>query len=185
MAVVHVELDIDGDVYPELYAVLAALRQPMLRDERMRQLAAMGLAWEAVRLHGAVVTQVPARGTGFTATANSNSSSMSPPAVREQALPAPAALVSAPAPRSTSRTTPKSTSRKTTSRSGSSGQPQLPVLVDIVATRQEEMEAAGASAADDGPDPPVDPMPVTAASRGSGARTRLMRMKDRGLFKNG
>jgi hypothetical protein len=124
----------------------------MLREERMRQLAAMGLAWEAVRLHGAAVTQVPAP---------------------------------APAPRSASRAAPKSAVRKTASRSGSSDQPQLPVLVDIVATRQEEMDAAGASAVDDGPDPPVDPMPVTAASRGPGARTRLMRMKDRGLFKNG
>src|SRR5437868_7685709 len=112
MAVVHVELDIDGDVYPELYAVLIALRQPMLRDERMRQLAAMGLAWEAVRLHGAVVTQVPAP---------------------------------APAPRSASRAAPKGAARKTASRSGSSDQPQLPVLVDVVATRQEELDAAGAS----------------------------------------
>ena len=59
MAVVRLELDLDGDVYPELYAVLTALGQPMLRDERLRQLAAMGLAWEAVRIHGPAVTQLP------------------------------------------------------------------------------------------------------------------------------
>jgi hypothetical protein len=163
MAVVRLELDIDGDVYPELYAALSTLGQPMLRDERLRQLAAMGLVWEAVRIHGPAVTQLPAASTP-------------PPAVPERAVPAP---------RSTARTTAKSPARKPASGPEASERVQLPVLVDIVSTSPREIPPSGASAADDGPVTPVDPMPVSAASRGSGSRARLMRMKDRGLFKNG
>ena len=59
MAVVRLQIDIDGDVYPELYATLMALGQPVLRDERLRQLAAMGLAWETVRIHGPALMQLP------------------------------------------------------------------------------------------------------------------------------
>jgi hypothetical protein len=147
MAVVRIEVDIDSDVYPELYAVLAALRQPMLRDERLRQLAAMGLAWEAVRIHGTALTQLP-------------------PAV---------------APRNVSRAAAKSPARKGSGRPEASEPAQLPVLVDIVSAGSE----VPSPDADDGPVTPVDPMPVTAANRGSGSRTRLQRMKDRGLFKNG
>jgi hypothetical protein len=149
MAVVRVEIDIDSDVYPELYAVLSALRQPMLRDERLRQLAAMGLAWEAVRIHGAAVTQLP------------------PPAV---------------APRNVSRAAAKSPARKASGRPEAAEPAQLPVLVDIVSASADERPLPDT---DDGPDTPVDPMPVSAANRGSGSRTRLQRMKDRGLFKNG
>lgn len=159
MAVVHLEIDIDGDVYPELYAALAALRQPMLRDERLRQLAAMGLAWEAVRIHGPAVTQLPA-----------------PPAVAERGVLAP---------RNVSRAAAKGPARKTTSKPDAAEPARLPVLVDIVSTSPEDNAASDRSDAGDGPDTPVDPMPTHAASRGSGARTRLMRMKDRGLFKNG
>jgi len=62
---------------------------------------------------------------------------------------------------------------------------QLPVLVDIVSKSPDEAAPADAVlAADDGPVPTVDPVPVNAASRGAGNRSRLQRMKDRGLFKN-
>jgi hypothetical protein len=158
MAVVRVEIDIDSDVYPELHAALAALRQPMLREERLRQLAAMGLAWEAVRIHGAAVTQVPAR----------------------QALAAETPAIGS---RSAPRAPAKSPARKV--RPEASEPAQLPVLVDIVSASAAELDRPPHEDPADGPDPPVDPMPVTAANRGSGARSRLMRMKDRGLFKNG
>src|SRR5688572_13937136 len=108
MAVVRLELDIDGDVYPELYAALAALGQPMLRDERLRQLAAMGLAWEAVRIHGAAVTQLPA----WAAPA---------PTVAERAMPSS---------RSVSRPAAKGPARKPGGRAEASEPAQLPVLVD-------------------------------------------------------
>jgi len=58
------------------------------------------------------------------------------------------------------------------------------VLVDIVGKSPDEPPTVDAAAADDGPMPTVDPMPVNAAVRGTGSRSRLMRMKDRGLFKN-
>lgn len=161
MAVVRLEVDIDGDVYPELAAALAALG-PVRREERLRQLAAMGLAWEAVRIHGTAVTQLPA-----------------------WALPAPAEPAAAPAPRSTARAAAKSPSRKPSGRAEASEPARLPVLVDIVSTTPEAPAPSPSQAADDGPDPVVDPMPDRAAHRGSGSRARLMRMKDRGLFKNG
>lgn len=162
MAVVHLELDIDGDVYPELVAALTALRQPVLRGERLRQLAAMGLAWEAVRIQGPAAAQLPAWST----------------------LPAvpPAA---APATRSAARAAAKGPARKGADRAEAAEPAQLPVLVDIVSAGPGELPPSPAPDLDDGPVTPVDPMPVTAASRGSGARARLMRMKDRGLFKNG
>ena len=163
MAVVRLELDIDGDVYPELYAELTTLGQAM-RDERLRQLAAMGLVWEAVRIFGPAVTQLPA-------------APVPPPAVPERAVPS--------TPRSAARATAKSPARKPASGAEASERVQLPVLVDIVSTSPREIPPPAPSAADDGPVTPVDPMPVTAASRGSGSRARLMRMKDRGLFKNG
>ncbi len=160
MAVVHVELDIDGDVYPELYATLVALRQPMLRDERMRQLAAMGLAWEAVRLRGLALASLATEAA------------------------APAVERVAPAARSASRAASKSPARKAGGRAGPSDPGHLPVLVDIVSKGPDEMPPAEPVLVEDGPMPPVDPMPISAASRGAGSRTRLQRMKDRGLFKN-
>jgi hypothetical protein len=91
-------------------------------------------------------------------------------------LPPPAA-----APRNVSRAAAKSPARKASGRPEASEPAQLPVLVDIVsASADDRLPDTG-----DGPDTPVDPMPVSAANRGSGSRTRLQRMKDRGLFKNG
>ena len=162
MAVVHLELDIDGDVYPELVAALTALRQPMLRGERLRQLAAMGLAWETVRIQGPAAAQLPAW----------------------SALPA-VPPVAAPATRSAARAAAKGPARKGAGRAEAAEPAQLPVLVDIVSAGPGEPAEPRPSDADDGPAIPVDPMPVSAANRGSGSRARLLRMKDRGLFKNG
>jgi hypothetical protein len=50
---VRLEFDLDGEVYPELHAALSTLTSPEARAERLRQLAAAGLVWEKVRLHGA------------------------------------------------------------------------------------------------------------------------------------
>src|SRR5687767_3631577 len=116
MAVVRLELDIDGDVYPELYAALNALGQPLLRDERLRQLAAMGLAWEAVRIHGVAVTQLPAWSTP-------------PPAVPER---------TASVPRNASRVAAKGPARKPAGRAEAAEPAQLPVLLDIVSTSPGE-----------------------------------------------
>lgn len=55
MAVLRVEFDIDGDVYPELHAALLALSSDASRAERLRQLAASGLVWEKIRIRGPAV----------------------------------------------------------------------------------------------------------------------------------
>jgi hypothetical protein len=52
MATLHLELDIDSDVHPELYVRLASIARSSARQEKLRQLAATGLIWEIARLHG-------------------------------------------------------------------------------------------------------------------------------------
>ncbi|MFL6695733.1 MAG: hypothetical protein ACJ8GJ_01115 [Vitreoscilla sp.] len=52
MATLHLELDIDSDVHPELYVRLASIERSPARQEKLRQLAATGLIWEIARLHG-------------------------------------------------------------------------------------------------------------------------------------
>lgn len=58
MAALHFEFVVDSDVYPELHAALASIGSAESRGERIRQLAATGLLWEAVRIHGASVTAI-------------------------------------------------------------------------------------------------------------------------------
>lgn len=53
MPIVHLEFDLDSDVYPELHAVLAGMGSAAARGERIRALAAAGLVWENVRVYGA------------------------------------------------------------------------------------------------------------------------------------
>jgi hypothetical protein len=48
----RIEVEIDSEVYPELYARLSAVERAAFREERLRQLAATGLLWETVRLRG-------------------------------------------------------------------------------------------------------------------------------------
>ena len=45
----RLQLDIDGDVHPELYTLLASLPLESSQAERLRQLAATGLIWEQLR----------------------------------------------------------------------------------------------------------------------------------------
>jgi hypothetical protein len=60
MALMRLELEIDSDVYPELYARLASLHSLAARQEKLRQLAATGLVWELVRLHGPAMLELDA-----------------------------------------------------------------------------------------------------------------------------
>lgn len=70
MAVLQLQVDIDGEVYPELHDLLASIGSSVSREERLRQLAAIGLIWERTRLRaqadiieslpGAVASAVPA-----------------------------------------------------------------------------------------------------------------------------
>ncbi len=62
MPTVRLEFDLDSEVYPELHATLAALN-PQSRAERLRQLAASGLVWEKVRIHGPSAMASPVAAT--------------------------------------------------------------------------------------------------------------------------
>lgn len=61
MAVIRVEVEVDSDVYPELYAGLRAIERPEACAERLRQLAASGLVWEGVRMRGPAADVAPQR----------------------------------------------------------------------------------------------------------------------------
>lgn len=90
MAVIRLQLEIDSDVYPELYEGLHAIERPQARQERLRQLAASGLVWEAVRMHGGASITAPA--PGVTAARQAAASGPAQPA----AAPAEAAPVGSP-----------------------------------------------------------------------------------------
>jgi hypothetical protein len=59
MAVIRLQVEIDSNVYPELYAGLRAIDSTQGREERVRQLAAAGLVWEAVRMQAPVKAPPP------------------------------------------------------------------------------------------------------------------------------
>ena len=50
MAVLHLQFDLDSEVYPELHAMLSSIGSSLSQAERLRQLAATGLVWERLRL---------------------------------------------------------------------------------------------------------------------------------------
>jgi hypothetical protein len=61
MAILRLLVEIDREVYPELYAKLRAIQRLAARAERLRQLAATGLVWEAARMQAAgVAAPLPA-----------------------------------------------------------------------------------------------------------------------------
>jgi hypothetical protein len=69
MALLHIELEIDSEVYPELYARLASLSRAPAREEKLRQLAATGLLWELARLHGPALADLASAWPTVTASA--------------------------------------------------------------------------------------------------------------------
>lgn len=227
----RLEFDIDSEVYPELHAALSALKSTRARAERLRQLAAAGLVWEKVRLHGtaaaAPVPAVEARSDLVT-----RPDVVSPPADPEP-LPALArrakrARAVAPEKRSASEFVDLAINAEPTpvppTRPERRGRPsrqdvehvirELPVLMDVVndvsplpprdevhdGTHDDEPAPWAAMNAypDDVPPPrehdgadddaaelPDATLHVTALSHKPATRSRLMRMKERGLFKNG
>ncbi|MBX3622220.1 MAG: hypothetical protein KF891_19815 [Rhizobacter sp.] len=193
MPTVRLDFELDSEVYPELHAALAALKSPRARAERVRQLAAAGLVWEKVRLHGpaAVVEPAPtAQGVPGT------------PALAS--MPAPVAPPTAPAPMPAPVAPPSPTRRRPRPSREEVEQVirELPVLTDVV----DEPGDMGEVPVVDPVDMAVDTgdivhaegddddeavtlsasvLHVTALSHKPATRTRLMRMKERGLFKNG
>lgn len=185
----RLEIDIDSEVYPELHAALSALKSTRARAERVRQLAAAGLVWEKVRLHGSAAVAVPPAEPHPDIVTRSD----------VKPLPRPE-----PAPRAPERR------RKRPSREDlEQVMRELPVLMDVVADvrplpmphddepghldpHDEPAPWAAMSAYPDelSPDDDAAALPdatlhVTALSHKPATRSRLMRMKERGLFKNG
>lgn len=50
MTVLHLQFDVDSEVHPELHGMLSSIGSTLSQTERLRQLAAMGLVWERLRL---------------------------------------------------------------------------------------------------------------------------------------
>ena len=147
MAVLHLQFDIDSEVYPELHDLLASIGTDASREERLRQLAAIGLIWERTRLRAQAdaVESVPVAVAVSVASA-------------AQAASAPSRL--------------------------------FPVLTDVV-DPQEVQEVSGPNqpvalqaAADGSRVGANDPVHDLPEARQKAHRSRLQRMKDKGLFKN-
>ena len=235
MPTIRLEFDVDSELYPELHAALSRLGSTRARGERMRQLAAAGLVWENVRIHGASAIgpnspgEVPADVTPRRSPAPGRAE-RSPSAERRgtsRTRSAPAAPVAAaddrgdphfvdlaidavPAP-----TAPERRRARAAPRLGDYVERELPVLLDIVAEAADGSDAEApalrvgtpesgievtASASDlansseaqadahlhEAPLVPTDGathLPALALKPAS--RSRLMRMKEKGLFKNG
>lgn len=154
MAVLHLQFDIDSEVYPELHDLLASIGNDASREERLRQLAAIGLIWERTRLR-AQADQVDQ-------------------AVESMPLSVPLSVASA----------------MPVAQAASAPSRLFPVLTDVV-DPQEVQEVSGpnqpvalqaaADASRVGANDPVHDLPE---ARQKAHRSRLQRMKDKGLFKN-
>jgi hypothetical protein len=155
MAVLHVQFDIDGEVYPELHDLLASIGSDVSREERLRQLAAVGLIWERTRLRAQadIVESVP--------------------------LPVPL-----PVPLSVPLSVASVVSATL---AGSAPSRQFPVLTDVVDPAEvpgPNHPVALHAAADDSRVGANDPVHDLPDARQQAHRSRLKRMREKGLFKN-
>ena len=75
MAVLHLQFDIDSEVHPELYEMLAAIGSSRLQAERLRQLGATGLVWERLRLQAYGRLEVPDLGRASAPAAEASAAS--------------------------------------------------------------------------------------------------------------
>jgi hypothetical protein len=190
MAILRLELDIDSDVYPELYARLVTMLAPGARSERVRQLAASGLVWETLRIegHAPPIARGPAGLQTQARPAVPPAAAACPASRARSAHPAQPGFVdlaidARPAAPSLDRVAPGDVHGATEAMAA-----RLPVLTDVLEpaaaapVREDADDAEGAS-------PPemrqVQPLWPSGIKRAPGTRSRLMRMKERGLFKNG
>lgn len=240
MPAVRLEFEIDSEVYPELHAALSALKSTRARAERVRQLAAAGLVWEKVRLHGPAAL-APAAEAPLRTDLVTRPDVLPPPATGTEPLPALArrtrrtrAAPEKPAdaafvdlainaePMPVPPTRPERRGPRPSRQDVEQAIRELPVLMDVVAdvsplhvtgvdVHEEpapwaamnaypddvlaapphepreirEPHAAFDGVDDEAADVPEAALHVTALSHKPATRSRLMRMKERGLFKNG
>jgi hypothetical protein len=208
MAHLRFDLDIDSEVHPELYAKLASMERLPAREEKLRQLAATGLIWEIVRLHGPAfadpnaassTSQAPARaeppavaGLPPEVIADEAQSEVSAEAPGPEPVPAPEAE---PAPSEVSAVDAGAVDDHV---------PHVPANVPVLHDVVDETEMADASPVDAAEaalalvmslskpmpppsiaDEPPPPAPTAEVPSGKGRSARMKRMKDSGLFQNG
>ena len=209
MAVLRMELHIDSDVHPELHAMLSAIGSDPSRAERLRQLASTGLVWESLRLLAYPTAGFgPAlRGDeppGADAAPAARGAPPARPAVATERLRATEPLRTAESARASAPAVPEL--RDVVEEN------QLPRPARArpsAATSPIRRAAASRSAADADAFPHGDLLTVESAgetrptpawpaesvvpeaspysppARTSGSRSRLLRMKEKGLFSNG
>ena len=159
MAVLHLQFDVDSEVHPELFAMLSSMGSSSSQGERLRQLAATGLVWEQLRLRGPAPSHPqddvdPTVAEAFVRETHS--------AIQE--LPV---LTDVVEPAGVLRLEP------------ATRPPLRPVNRDIVDLRDARHGAAERDSV--GANEPIHDLPP---ARKTATRSRLMRMKDKGLFKN-
>lgn len=197
MAVVRLQFEIDRDIYPELYATLSALSGAGARAERLRQLAASGLVWENVRIYGAatigpsmppiqaaLAVAEPATPVAVKRTRRATSSKAVPPVLERRADPRGPDFVDL-----AIDATPKPHLPRHDVHAREDIARELPVLMDVV--MDEVNESAEERETEPEPEHELtiesisEPQFVPALSHQPAKQSRLMRMKERGLFKNG
>jgi hypothetical protein len=174
MAVLRLEVDIDTDVNPELFAKLTSIERRAAREEKLRQLAAAGLIWEMIRLHGQAFADPGTTGAPAAPHADDASREAPLPDLGE-ALAVDAGVAADHEPR-----VPEN----------------VPLLLDVVDERELPEVVTEAVALTAPPPGRVvalrPPAPAVAADdtaveahAGKSRSARMKRMKDMGLFQNG
>jgi len=213
MAHLRFELDIDSEVHPELYAKLASMERLPAREEKLRQLAATGLIWEIVRLHGPAFVDPNAVSTSPPVPVEAESP---PQAIADELPPEVIAdeaqsEVSAEAPVPEPLHTPEPEPAPSDVAAVDAGEvddhvPHVPADVPVLHDVVDETEMADASPVDAAaaeaalalvmslskpvPQPALaseaaSPEPAPEPSGAKGRSARMRRMKDSGLFQNG
>jgi hypothetical protein len=159
MAVFHLELEIDSAAHPELYLMVEAIDNPSFRAERMRQLASTGLIWERMRLAPESALEGPSKTEGSVAVAHLALVTASrPPKQDDLGLPV-------------LRDEVPSSQLPWKSDAVRPARPEAPQVAEPL--KPKAAWVAVEAAIDTGPSVHM-----------SGKRSRLMRMKNRGLFTN-
>ena len=190
MAALHLAFDVDADVYPELYAALACIGSEASRGERLRQLAATGLVWEAVRTRGAAALRGDA--VADSSVLERAPSPVAPADPLTRAAPVRPTLApqgGAPFIDLALDAPPEAPpSPRTSAPDHDALLRALPVLLDVVHAPLRsvpDLQAPEADAQDQPGDRPGTLAAVATLVHTSVPRSRLLRMKEKGLFKNG
>jgi hypothetical protein len=200
MATLHLQVEIDSEVHPELHAVLSAIGKVSLRPERLRQLAAGGLIWEHLRAQprldagaGAALAE-----TARTADASALGRALARTHTAPPAEPAPAAEeppvlqdVVEPAPlQSAARPRTRAAGANDSQRGARESPERTPPSLARATPEQRphavaaDPEPAAATPSAGGAPSPAIPADGTTAKKSS-PRSRLLLMRERGLFKDG